>query len=60
MFCPRQKCNFKDFQNQRYISIFMSQRERERERERENKKERERKREYKSPGDFISKPPGLD
>ncbi len=45
MFCPRQKCNFQDFQNQRYISIFMSQRERERERERGKTKRKGRERE---------------
>jgi hypothetical protein len=42
VFCPRQKNYFHDFQNQRYIGIFMSQRAREREREREMRRGRER------------------
>ncbi len=43
VFCPRQKKNIlHDFQNQRYISIFMSQRARERERKRERERERAR------------------
>ncbi len=43
-FALDKKINFQDIQNQRYISIFMSQRERE----------------YKSAGNFISKPPGTE
>ncbi len=39
VFCPRQKNNFQDFQNQRCIGIFMSQRRR-----REKKEERREKR----------------
>jgi hypothetical protein len=49
MFCPRQKNNFQDFQNQGYIGIFMSQREidrwREKEREPEQEPEQEREQE---------------
>jgi hypothetical protein len=45
MFCPKQKNNFQDFQNQRYIGIFMSQREIEREQEQEREREQERQRE---------------
>jgi hypothetical protein len=45
VFCPRQKNNVHDFQNQRYIGIFMSQRARERERERWGEEERDRERE---------------
>jgi hypothetical protein len=45
MFCPRQKKYFQDFQNQRYIGIFMSQRDREKEKTgRARKRERERER----------------
>jgi hypothetical protein len=51
-FAPDKKItkNNHDFQNQRYIGIFMSQREKERkrEREREIKRERESERESKS------------
>ncbi len=45
MFCPRQKknTNFQDFQNQRYVDIFMSQQERK-ERKREREREQESKR----------------
>jgi hypothetical protein len=43
IFCPRQKILL-DFQNQRYIGIFMSLRE-SREREHGRARERERKRE---------------
>jgi hypothetical protein len=48
MFCPRQKSYIQDFENQRYIAIFMSLRERAREnkseseKEKGNRKERER------------------
>jgi hypothetical protein len=48
MFCPGQKkTNLPDFQNQKYVGIFISLREREREREseRESKSKRKRKRE---------------
>jgi hypothetical protein len=40
-FAPDNKNYFQDFENQRYIGIFMSQRVREREREREIKTKRE-------------------
>jgi hypothetical protein len=50
IFCPRQKNNFQDFQNQRCIGIFMSQREGERERASE--------RENKSADNYISELPG--
>ncbi len=44
MFCPRQqKINLLDFQNQRYIGTFMSQKERERARARAKEKEKEKK-----------------
>jgi hypothetical protein len=55
-FAPDKKNNIPDFQNQRYIGIFMSQRERERERVKE--RERERERGNKSTGNHISKLPG--
>jgi hypothetical protein len=45
MFCPRQKNNFQDFQNQRCIGIFVPKRERGEERERERERARERERE---------------
>jgi hypothetical protein len=62
-FCPRQKNKIQDFLNQRYIGIFMSQRERERASERGRARARgkgkgKKEREYKSTGDYISKPPG--
>jgi hypothetical protein len=37
-YAPRQINNFQDFQNQRYIGIFMSQREREQEQEQERER----------------------
>ncbi len=62
MFCPRQKNNFQDFQNQRCIGIFMSQRRRREKRDerRETRDERREtsERENKSAGDYISKLPG--
>ncbi len=39
MFYPRQKNNFQDFQNQRFIGIFMSQRRREKRDERGERRE---------------------
>jgi hypothetical protein len=45
MFCPGQKNDLLDFQNQRCIGIFMSQRERERKRESERKSESKREKE---------------
>jgi hypothetical protein len=48
MFCPRQKNNFQDFENEKYIGIFMSQRERDRKRERKGERKRERERERES------------
>jgi flagellar biosynthesis/type III secretory pathway protein FliH len=47
-FAPEQKNNFQDFQNQRYIDIFMSQWEKERERESKSKSESENKSESES------------
>jgi hypothetical protein len=44
---PQTKNNPLHFQNQRYIGIFMSQRERERERERERRRKKERESESK-------------
>jgi hypothetical protein len=67
IFGPRQKNYLLDFQNQRFIGIFMSLRERESKSERERKKEKKqekeiekekRERENQSAGDYISKPPG--
>jgi hypothetical protein len=46
-FAPDKNNNFQDFQNQRYIGIFMSQ-ERDRKRERERERERESKSKSKS------------
>ncbi len=43
-FDPDKKNNFQDFQNQRYIGIFMSQREREKKRERERARAKARAR----------------
>jgi hypothetical protein len=64
MFCPKQKINnLLDFQNQRYIGIFISLRKRERERararegEKERERKRKRKREKESAGNYIFKPP---
>ncbi len=45
MFCPRPKNNFQDFQNQRCIGIFMSQREERREKRDERWEMREKRRE---------------
>ncbi len=59
--CPEKikKNNPLHFQNQRYIGIFLSQREKGGgERRGEREREIERKRERKSAGDYISKPPG--
>jgi hypothetical protein len=51
MFCRRQKNNLQDFQNQRYIGIFMSLRERERQRKRDREREIERERGIEIGGD---------
>ncbi len=57
-FAPDKKNNIPDFQNQRYIGIFMSQRERERESAGKGKGKGERERGNKSTGNHISKLPG--
>ncbi len=60
MFCPRQKNNFQDFQNQRCIGIFMSQRRRREMRDKRTRDKRwemrdERVRERESERRRVSK-----
>ncbi len=50
MFCPGQKNNFQDFQNQTYIGIFMSQRGRARVRARARARAGKRKGKRKGKG----------